>query len=523
MRPYKKQVHELLDRSLGPFRRLPEGEAEAAGNRVLESLRCERDWQSASIPTASAPAFRWSAVAVVAVAILTAVLVPVQALRSAPGVLEDGSGIRKIQFGEVVSPRGAEGATLKLHDGSRVEMRSDSEVSLEKTEAGVRLRVRSGDVIVNASEQLVVETKDVSAAGKVFLVNAKAEGSRVTSIGGEVHVQQGSSQRRLRVGEHITTDPRMALLRVGLETGWTHEAETHLAALQQSVVAQKPPEPKLAFHLASIRPSSGAVALPGARGGGAVPANGCGSGAIQVDPSRVYINKVTLQWLISVAYSPWSVPRGRCNGVGDANVLVGGPSWVRAEPWDIEALIPEGGPYTLELTSGKGSDVQRMLQALLADRFKLVLRTENKEMPVYFLTVTKDGPKFNGPVLDANGKPREFVHNEPDGTLTRTPGMPKGTMRVSPVGRNTDDPYDLWWGNVSMLDLAASMFGGAGRPVLDRTGLTGEFEFHFEAKGKGNSRPPLSKALEDVGLKLEDGKAPVEIWTIEHAERPTEN
>src|SRR4026208_88182 len=130
MGPYKKQVHQLLDRSFAPFRRLPEGESEAAGNRVLERLRSDRDWQSGSMPTASASMFRWPAVALVVVAILVAVLVPVRALQSAPAILEDGSGTRKIQFGEVVSPRGAEGGTLKLHDGSRVEMRSASEVSL---------------------------------------------------------------------------------------------------------------------------------------------------------------------------------------------------------------------------------------------------------------------------------------------------------------------------------------------------------------------------------------------------------
>ena len=62
------------------------------------------------------------------------------------------------------------------------------------------------------------------------------------------------------------------------------------------------------------------------------------------------------------------------------------------------------------------------------------------------------------------------------------------------------------------------------RPVLDRTNLAGTFNFHIEYDNNGTSdRPSIFKAIEEVGLKLEPSRAPVEVWVIERAEKPSEN
>jgi uncharacterized protein (TIGR03435 family) len=74
-----------------------------------------------------------------------------------------------------------------------------------------------------------------------------------------------------------------------------------------------------------------------------------------------------------------------------------------------------------------------------------------------------------------------------------------------------------------MADWAGWLNSHAGRPVLDRTGLAGEFRFHLEADDKGSVRPRLIDAIQAIGLKLEEARVPVEVLVIESAERPTQN
>src|SRR6185436_19871685 len=108
-----------------------------------------------------------------------------------------------------------------------------------------------------------------------------------------------------------------------------------------------------------------------------------------------------LQVLITFAYPEWAQRFGGCTGVSSTKLLSGGPDWVQTDQWDIQALIPEGAT----------SATHEMLQTLLADRFKLVLRRETKEIPVHFLTVARGGPKLNGLRPD-NGRGRSFSQDE---------------------------------------------------------------------------------------------------------------
>src|SRR6185503_10602285 len=121
-----------------------------------------------------------------------------------------------------------------------VEMRAKSELLLEQAQDGVRIRLKKGSILVTAAKQhnghLYVETKDVtvSVIGTVFLVNAEEEGSRVAVIEGEVRVKQGATERSLRKGEHVATNPKMEVPLVSKDQEWSREAETQLASLQQA-------------------------------------------------------------------------------------------------------------------------------------------------------------------------------------------------------------------------------------------------------------------------------------------------
>lgn len=193
-----------------------------------------------------------------------------------------------------------------------------------------------------------------------------------------------------------------------------------------------------------------------------------------------------------------------------ASQIFGLPRWGQVpdgDHYDIEARA-EGVPTTDQL--------RRMLQSLLADRFQLKLHRETRELPVYALVIGKNGPKFReiGPEAPKPGKsaPRQ----EED-------AVPKSTSAPSPVLR----------GAVSQLVWLLS--GVVDRPVVDRTGLTGRYEFpNLDWRGFGRERRGLQPDSEDslsvfaaiqreLGLKLEPRKDSVETLTIDRAEKPTEN
>ena len=116
-----------------------------------------------------------------------------------------------------------------------------------------------------------------------------------------------------------------------------------------------------------------------------------------MDPRRFTATNITAYNLLTWAYSSWTFRSGgNCLGAMVSNLFSGEPAWTRSELFDIQALIPAGSPsYTkTQLRNGEAPELQTMLQTLLTDRFKLVLRRELKEMPVYVLTVDKGGPKF---------------------------------------------------------------------------------------------------------------------------------
>lgn len=217
--------------------------------------------------------------------------------------------------------------------------------------------------------------------------------------------------------------------------------------------------------------------------------------ALTVQGRNMVTRGTTLSFLIAFAY-----------GV-HAKQIVGGPAWVENDRFDITAQPDEEGqPSQPQLKS--------MLQKLLADRFSLTFHREKKELSAYVLTVGKTGPKLANSSGDPNGLP---------GLGFR--GL--GAMIAQ---------------NSTMADLAGLMQTVVlDRPVVDQTGLTGKYDFTLnwlpeptQFGGRGGQAPPPADdaaALPDLftamqqqlGLKLESAKTPVEVLVVDKVEKPSAN
>jgi uncharacterized protein (TIGR03435 family) len=449
----------------------------------------------------------------------------------------------KIDAGEGVRNNGGISAVLKLTDGSRVEMRSQSELSLERTDDGIRIRLNNGSLIVNAAKQtegrrLYVETKDVtvSVVGTVFLVKAEEGGSLVAVIEGEVRLQQGATEKRLRQGEQAPSSPRIVPQPVKEEVGWSRHAEAFIALLEQPM-PQSPPEREPgslastivgnAFEEASVRllrPSN----LAGGRGDGALPAACMPVNPRYpnptVDPRRFSGAFNLFTWII-FAYTDH-----KCTTVSsfEGDLLSRVPEWVKSDQFRIEALIPAGNPAGREYVEGKSARLKEMMRTLLEDRFKLVLHRSQKEMQAFTVKVVEGGSKLT-PARDSD-------------IGICSPGVtpaPKQICFVSNGG--PPNPRIFAGAKVSSAEIAEMLTARLLRPVLDRTGLTGEFTFHAEYvpregdpgdEGRmflkydysGVAGPSLFEAIEkQLGLKVDSTKAPIEVLTIQSVERPSEN
>jgi uncharacterized protein (TIGR03435 family) len=206
---------------------------------------------------------------------------------------------------------------------------------------------------------------------------------------------------------------------------------------------------------------------------------------IQTSPGSVTIRNGALLWCIGWAYD-------------QKEDLIAGPDWVTDERYDV-----------LAKAAGSAAEAQLkfMLRALLADRFKLVIHREQTQQQVYVLVVGKNGPK---------------IHAAQDGAAGY----------IGPAGNG------LSFKGTSILRFAdfLSNLEPIGRPVLDRSGLTGLFDFTLtlsenqldpsSSGGKEAVRrwPSIFTDIqEQLGLKLESTKGPVDTLIIDHVERPTEN
>lgn len=173
--------------------------------------------------------------------------------------------------------------------------------------------------------------------------------------------------------------------------------------------------------------------------------------------------------------------------------LADGPAWLDSERYDVEARTAD----SLDIPP---DELRRLLQTLLADRFALKVHREIQELPVYSLVTGKKGPALAAHVGD----------DAPSVSMDFSPG--KAVM----IARNT-----------SMAAFARALSRLPGRPVNDNTGLRGTFDFTLEwspDQTEESTGASLFTAIqEQLGLKLESTKGPVEVIVIDHVERPSEN
>lgn len=496
MKRHEKSIGKILEQHL-PLASAEQ--MESAGERVLQRLRSETDGITKEAPadfdfvrpvwTLRRPGIAAAAAAVVIVAL-------VLVWRSGPrAVLETADGrSHRIWYGETVRSNGVDGSVLVLRDGSRIEMRSQSEIVLEPAGDGDQVRLDRGSVIVSAAEQrdghLYVKTKDctVSVAGTVFLVNAEDAGSRVAVIQGEVQVQQGAALDRLLPGEQLATAPSMKSLSVSDEIAWSRNAAALRALLKQLTA-----RPRVEFEVATIKfddPINGILDSPFAglacHGTDGIRRAAFGSADFAVPKGKCVGGHVPLAHLIGFAHG---VPRWR---------VYGGPDWLQStnyisfQGFQIETKAKSPSTATTAQLAG-------MLQALLADRFKVRFHRETQETEGYALVVGKEGPKF---------KEAPSVEEAPRRIYEKDQFIIKGK---SSMNRLVDF-------------LSGPEFGLA--VVLDKTEMTGNYDYALTLNPAAGGRfdPSIAAALQaQLGLRLEPHKVPVEVIVVDHAEKPSEN
>jgi uncharacterized protein (TIGR03435 family) len=259
----------------------------------------------------------------------------------------------------------------------------------------------------------------------------------------------------------------------------------------QTTLAQTPGGATPAFDVVSVKPDhSGSLNI-----------------FLQAQPGgRIVATNVTLRLLIRNAYR-----------VQDSQI-VGGPDWIGTDRFDIEAKAP-GNPTQGEL--------QLMLRALMADRFKLTVHNETRELPVYGLTLARADGRLGA----------QLRRSETD--CSAAPGVTRGTPPPAPAAAGTPQarcgffvgPGTISARGVTMPALAASLSNNVSRVVLDRTSLAGDFDVDLKwtpegGGGAADSTPDPDTASiftavqEQLGLKLESARGPVDVLAIDAAERP---
>ena len=282
-----------------------------------------------------------------------------------------------------------------------------------------------------------------------------------------------------------------------------------LSRAQSPAAASAPPP---AFEVVSIKPNH----------------EGSGNIMVRMAPGgRFEAHNITVKFLLEDAY-----------GVKDSQIS-GAPTWLDTEHYNIDAKAEDSAADNQRKLDrdAQQAQVRAMLQGMLADRFKLALHHETKELSEYALVVAKNGPKFHETTAPANDP---AAQDRPPGPPAPGSPMPRGTMRM--MGRG-----DLTVSGMGLAQFADMLSRQIGHVVVDKTGLKGEYDFTlkwtpdegqgqmFGGPGGGPPRdgappppdpngPTIFTALqEQLGLKLESQKGPVDTIVIDHVERPSEN
>lgn len=251
------------------------------------------------------------------------------------------------------------------------------------------------------------------------------------------------------------------------------------------------------FEAASIRPSAP----------GGPPISGT-----TLRGNRLRGTKTTLHALIRSVYYG--------DGLVSAQQFVGGPDWIRTEPWDINAIA---------LGSPTRAEFMQMLRALITERFKLRLRREQRELPVVALLLARDdgrlGSKLTSVQVDCAAYKEAFERLQTP--LPADPGAPSQPRTCDRLTVARPEGTKISARAVEMSDLAQAVTGYFGMPVMDRTGLKGQYDYDLEfvenplADVSLNGVSIETALREQLGLRAERQRAPIDVLVIESAERPT--
>lgn len=241
-------------------------------------------------------------------------------------------------------------------------------------------------------------------------------------------------------------------------------------------------------------------------------------------PGGRFVSKFAVSTVISWAYKLPTNPSVRLSGM---------PDWTRSinDSYDIEAtgVMPDGLS-----TEARADRMRLMVQALLADRFKLAMHREAKEMPVYEVVVAKGGPKLQAADIQEKDCP------EAAAPITLPAPSPATPMPDLCHSFNGGQGRGLHGRAVTIADVAAYVENWAGRPLLDKTGLKGLYRIETSpwrpvdapapppgAKADNGADmadlPTLFEVFDRLGLKLESQKDMADVYVIDHMERPSEN
>jgi uncharacterized protein (TIGR03435 family) len=276
---------------------------------------------------------------------------------------------------------------------------------------------------------------------------------------------------------------------------------TALAALLGALTAVTAGQSLETFDVVSVKSIGPASGEALARFG-----TGCDGSFPRVENRRFSV-ATTAYALITWAYG--FNKNGGCGFVTNGNFIVGGPAWVRTERFAVQAVLPDAAPATSlnDFLNGNALALETMLRGMLADRFKLAVHREMRDSPVYALVPVRSGPRLTAAKADERTAYGIVRRRDADDLMVDHLIVSKANMTYIGI----------------MLGIATR------RPVVDRTGLTGEYSFDLpfapaDAKPGDTAAASLFTALqEQLGLRLEDSRAPVEILVIDRAERPSEN
>ena len=214
-------------------------------------------------------------------------------------------------------------------------------------------------------------------------------------------------------------------------------------------------------------------------------------------PDRVNATNVTLRALILRAFGKQEFE------------VVGGPDWVSTDRFDVAARGPSG------------ADRGAQLQAMLADRFKLVTHVETRERSVYAMVPARQDKRLGTAMMPATV---DCSGGGDPGARRREANLNLCGLRTS-TGRNGGT---ISGGGLSMERIAATLANyGADRPVIDRTGIEGIFDFQLKWVSQPAGNPEevsyFTAVQEQLGLRLEPTTAAVEVLVIDRAEHPDPN